>query len=302
MGIANAAPNSSGDLPRRISKLERDLRGIQNAKRLESAAVGTGGVRVHSGGSVRLQGGGSLIVEDDGSVIVDGDIEILDGVAVVRDTEGRIRAGMARGPEGGRLFTNHANGTPHLMVGDITSGDTGEEVGQGVLLQQSNGRDLVNIFANPETGRQQVRAFDDSENVQFRTDKNGTGLDRPYTDVPMWPVNSFGTAQWPGTDWQSIWLGRLYATHPALHVQARTWTTDDTTPTTGQVRVLVGGSQLGSIVSVGNSTTIVDFGSDTLVHGLAHYVFAPIEIQSRVTAGNGYISVMPYGVTKKGTV
>lgn len=55
MGISDAAL-SRGDVMRRMSKLEDRQRRIETARRLEAAAIGSGGLRVH--------GGGRMLVED----------------------------------------------------------------------------------------------------------------------------------------------------------------------------------------------------------------------------------------------
>src|SRR5699024_3356807 len=62
MGVISDQAQSPGDVMRRLAELERAVDRLRNARVLENAAVGTGGLRVHSGGSVRIQDGGNLNV------------------------------------------------------------------------------------------------------------------------------------------------------------------------------------------------------------------------------------------------
>lgn len=232
--------------------------------------------------------------EDSPDVIIRGSL-----IAVV-DDEDQPRVVIAKSSTGGgHIATYHANGQEHILIGEITTGGT--NVGQGVLAQSNNGVDIFNAFNNPITGQPQFRVFDANGDLLVYTDKYGKGMDRPYMDVAMYPINSNMTAQWNGGTWQTIWMGRMYVTHPALHIQARTWTTDGANPTTGQVRALVNGNQIGSIENIGNTTQFVDFGStEHDISGETLYNFMPIELQARITGGDGHISTLPYGVTKKG--
>lgn len=62
MGVISDQAQSPGDLMRRLAELERAVTQLRNARVLENAAIGAGGLRVHSGGSVRIQDGGNLNV------------------------------------------------------------------------------------------------------------------------------------------------------------------------------------------------------------------------------------------------
>jgi hypothetical protein len=70
------------DYGRRIATLERLVSELATERRLERAAVGSGGLRVHGGGSVTLEGGGSLRVDDGGDILAQG------GQIIARDTDG----------------------------------------------------------------------------------------------------------------------------------------------------------------------------------------------------------------------
>jgi hypothetical protein len=71
LAIGDAA-FSSGDIMRRLQRLESDLREFRGARRLESSTIGAGGMRVKGEGGIRLQNGGDLTVEDGGDILVDG--------------------------------------------------------------------------------------------------------------------------------------------------------------------------------------------------------------------------------------
>lgn len=62
MGVISDQARSPGDVMRRLAELERAVTQLRNARVLENAAIGAGGLRVHSGGSVRIQDGGNLNV------------------------------------------------------------------------------------------------------------------------------------------------------------------------------------------------------------------------------------------------
>lgn len=100
---------SQGDIMRRQAETERALRDQQTARRLAAAAVGRGGVRVHSGGSVRIQDGGG--------------VDVLDG---------------------GNIQARYPNGRPGIQYGSLTF-QTGTGAGHGLLVEDDDESDN-NIF------------------------------------------------------------------------------------------------------------------------------------------------------------
>lgn len=56
VGKHDAHGFSQGDVMRRLAELERQVQQVQTARRLESASIGSGGLRIHSGGGIVVQG------------------------------------------------------------------------------------------------------------------------------------------------------------------------------------------------------------------------------------------------------
>lgn len=245
--------------------------------------------------------------QDSPDVVIRGSHLVLDDTAqiIVLDDDDNVSMRINRTSGGGGvLATYHPNGETHMLAGDITVG--GGNVGQGFLLQRDNGDDLFSVFASAETGLQEVRIWDHGGNQVFTTDKDGFGLDRPYQDIPMYCTNSLGEARTAATDWSSRWIGRYRHTHPAIHAQVAAWVTPDQTTTTGEIRLMINGQQVGSTQVISTtSATIIDFGGDgvypTTGLGMVSYEFQQITIDAQVTGGDGWISVVPYGVTKRGS-
>ncbi|TDD98892.1 hypothetical protein [Jiangella asiatica] len=225
------------------------------------------------------------------------------GEIVVRDGAGRATVRIRRtSAGGGEIVTYHPNGVPHMIAGQLIIEDTGEIVGQGLVVQQDDRRDLFGI-APPEPNAPPIVRISDHEGVRaLATDAGPAGmLDRPYMDVPVYPVSSLGNSSVDSTAYTTVWLGRLYVTHPALHVAMRCWCAPEATG--GAVRVLVGGHQLGSTEAFSGTTAqIVDLGPRLLPDPvMTPYGFWTLELQLRRTGGSGLVIGMPYSVTKRGT-
>lgn len=59
---------SKGDVMRRIADLERQVAELHTVRRLESAAIGVGGLRFFGGGSAAFEGGGGISILDGGNI------------------------------------------------------------------------------------------------------------------------------------------------------------------------------------------------------------------------------------------
>lgn len=81
---------SPGDIMRRLHELEERMRELTAGRRLESAAIGAGGIRVHSGGNIRINGGGGVQIHDGGDLDV-----AADGVMRSANFDGDIAGGDA---------------------------------------------------------------------------------------------------------------------------------------------------------------------------------------------------------------
>lgn len=231
-----------------------------------------------------------------------GRIQVTPGAIVVRDAAGGVSVQIDRTPAGGgQVTTFHPNGTLHGRLGELTNLSTGERVGQGFLVQKDDDTDILGAAPLTPDGPVLVQIRDDDGNLTVSTSPD-LGLDRPYLDIPMYPIRTTpGDTPWAVDDVASfitVWLGRLRMTHPGLHAQARAFATTGT----GEIRLIVNGQQVGSTQTVSSTTaSFFDFG--TSIHDISsllpHYNFAAVEIQARATSG-ARISVSPYGITKRG--
>lgn len=81
MATIGEAAFSQGDILRRLRQLERAIAQVAAGRRLESASVGAGGLRLFAGGSLTLEDGGDVVVLDGGSVrlIGGGSLETIVG-------------------------------------------------------------------------------------------------------------------------------------------------------------------------------------------------------------------------------
>jgi hypothetical protein len=87
-----------GDLQRRVAELERVVRTMNSGRRLESASIGEGGTRWHSGGKATFEGGGGVYILDGGTQFVQG---------------GKI---TAADPEGDLVFEVDAGESPSIFM------------------------------------------------------------------------------------------------------------------------------------------------------------------------------------------
>jgi hypothetical protein len=95
------------------------------------------------------------------------------------------------------------------------------------------------------------------------------------------------------TTFETLWKGEMLKQHPKLSVATRA--TTDTSGSTGEIRVLVNGVQLGSsVASVGFALTTSLLGPD-VVDG-DHMKLLTVEIQGRMASGAGSLKVEPLHV------
>jgi hypothetical protein len=87
-----------GDLQRRVAKLESLVTMLASGRRMESASIGAGGTRYHSGGSSTYEGGGGINIFDGGHQFVQG---------------GKI---TAADPEGDLVFEVDAGESPSIFM------------------------------------------------------------------------------------------------------------------------------------------------------------------------------------------
>lgn len=236
-----------------------------------------------------------------------GRISVTAGDIVVRDFDGDITVRLRRTPAGGgEIVTYHPNGVAHTVIGQLVIEETSTVVGQGFLVQQDDGTDVFGIGPLTPGGPTVMRGRDHAGNLMLSTDTGADALlDRPYLDVPMYSTSSSGSWELNSGTETAIARGRLYVTHPYLHVQVLAWCGASTT---GQLRVRVGGTggtQIGSTATVNStSSAFFDFGGPMKLPAAqlsSPYSWAQIVITAQRTSGSNLVIAIPYGVTKRGT-
>jgi hypothetical protein len=116
---------SSGDLMRNQRTLQADVRQLQTGRRLPSASIGAGGLRVFGGGSVTVDGGGDFVASNGSS----------------------IKALYAGGEQAVSWGT---------LVGSPESSAPGLDLGHGIVVQDVNGVNVVSLSVRPDGTREVV--------------------------------------------------------------------------------------------------------------------------------------------------
>lgn len=82
------AAQSPGDLVRRVHELEGLVRELVAGRRMESASVGAGGIRIKDGGGLTVVDGGDIIIRGDGVLYLE-DAEGQQIVYIGADVSGK---------------------------------------------------------------------------------------------------------------------------------------------------------------------------------------------------------------------
>lgn len=176
------------------------------------------------------------------------------------------------------------------FFGDIKNEADGSYLGTGLLIQDQNGRDIAQLRTDDATGTTVIMLNDAQGNNVISTFNAPMGLSRPLLQGGFVPTRfaDFTVATTSAT-FETLFRGTLYKQNPAMFV--RTAASMDTSGTTGELRVLVNGNQLGSVATVGFTVGTFDFG--TAVIAGAHMDFLNVEIQGRRTGATGALRVAP---------
>lgn len=254
-----------------------------------------------------------------------GRVNLDEGIIAVRDADGSITLRLSRSPAGGgTIATYYPNGESHAFMGQLYSEATQEVVGQGFLVQQEDGRDLLGVAPLTPGGAPLVRITDPLGDLSFTTNSVGgwtlwapgtaeSGvvshlspsetdrrlMDRPYQEVPMYLRTSSNLPEASGGSFSRLWQGRMYVTHPAIDVHLETQLTD---AGTGQVSVDVDGVSLASPTMTNTSRQYHRIGPLLLPSHVREnpYAFYRVDVRARVTSGAGTLRVFMYGCTKRG--
>lgn len=176
-----------------------------------------------------------------------------------------------------------------VYFGDLYLSETSEYLGTGLLVQGPNGEDIAQFRSDAATGTVRAVIDDVAGNSAVSTDAvGGFGLGRPYLSNGFVPARSSDwAASTTSSTFETLFTSVGYRTHAGI--MAWTWSAMDTGGTTGEVRVLVNGTELEAPNAVGFSHTL-NYHGPTKVPGDA-YAVVTVEIQGRVTGGAGALRV-----------
>lgn len=248
---SDQSPAGPDWITRRLTDLERQVRELQAGRRLEAATIGAGGLRVKNGGGVTIQDGGDLLIQ------------------------------------GGQLRAQSSTGVEQLYVGPISY--AGVPAGTGWIVRRYTGSPVLTLEgSDPE--RQFLAIRDGQGNIVFSDDAvSGQGLARPWLPV-TWAGSDY--TQWPGTtsgSFASVLETALPRQQPQIFMRIRH--TADVSGTTGELRVMCNGVQLGATIPVTFTITTTDIGPVALPPGPFSSVMG-LAVDGRRTAGTGAVRAM----------
>jgi hypothetical protein len=237
MGLSDAM--FTGDLPRRLAEVERQLRNLTSGRRLEDASVGARGVRIFDGGSLKVEGGGDITVSDEGDLIVQGgkitalDIngdtvfEVDTSVGSVSMSLGEDGSITVTGGDGIRIIEDgtlqvvNSLGIATAYFGPVSLGD---DRSSGWIFRYHDGG---NAFEMGGAIGAQFWAFRDlHKNIVLSSDAaSGYGLAAPYLNIPMVPSSGtsvvVGGPFWPAftnTSYQEVMHCITTLWHPKINI------------------------------------------------------------------------------------
>lgn len=196
--------------------------------------------------------------------------------------------------EPGVLQVKTALGTVTAFIGRLADGM------MGFIFRRQNGVAAMTLQQNAQdTSTQFWALWDRSGNIVVSDDAtSGQGLATPWLPIPMY---SCDYTTWAGTD--STTFVKMYETpfgykqQPRMYVRARA--TSDESTTTGEIRLMVDGVQIGTTQTVSFALAYYDFGP--LAVAGAHRTAMQVQIECRVTAGPGKIRATAVGAAGRGS-
>ncbi len=309
-GIMNHLPRDASFGQRRVDDLERKLREGLAARAAEATSIANGatllrdsadqntlvslgtdpdtgdhGVNVNSGGAVNVHGGGGVNVNDGGALAVHGGggIEVNDGGGLVVNDGG---SAQVRG--GGQLqILTYDNAGVLLRLGFLPDMDKPQN---GFVIRSVGPGGEYTVLdladrSNDGLPLHQVLSIRDTDGIAVLAPDalSGKGLANPHvSDVTLVNTNVLLWPQTTNTGWTTIAHAYMEIQNPKL-----TWQIEHTADTSGQIRVLLDGAQVGSGVEPVSSsfgTWSTDAG---LPAGVAIGDVKLVELQARVTGGSG---------------
>lgn len=194
--------------------------------------------------------------------------------------------------DGGAWRLTAADGTEIFYVGPVDPPMPDGSPQPGVIVRRGDGTVVLMLYdVDPTVFQQALNWYDRGGNVVLADDTaSGQGLARPYIPGGFHRTRFADfTVTSTSATFETLWDARLPKQHPRLEVGYRA--SMDTAATTGEVRVLVNGVQLGA-------TTAEAFLVATRFIGPAavagnHLDTLLVEIQGRRTSAGGALRVEP---------
>ena len=189
------------------------------------------------------------------------------------------------------LYPAEDGGGVGLFFGDLKFETDGSYAGTGLSVQAPDGTDILTARTTTTTDYPIVLIRDGQGNILISTDSvGGQGLTRPYLSTGFYRQRfADWTVQTTDTAWEGLWKAEVQKQTPGLYVGVQC--SMDTSGTSGEVRVLVDGVQMGDIEPVGWALSIRRFGPAAVAG--THNQTLTVEIQGRVPAGVGAMKVEP---------
>lgn len=196
-----------------------------------------------------------------------------------------IGAGGLRVKDGGEIVMEDTTGKVIIQLGRVLFGDGSSEPGMAAFRTDADGGAVaMSLFGGIWA------AWDRQGNIVLSTDEaSGQGIARPWLPV-TWAGSDY--AQWPGTtsgSFAQICETQVPRQQPKLFVRIRH--TTDVSGTTGELRLMCNGVQLGSTVSVAFSIAYAEIGPVELPAGDFSDILS-LSVDARRTAGTGAVRAM----------
>lgn len=193
---------------------------------------------------------------------------------------------------GGQFRVNYPEsqgGGLGTYIGDNHATGTGEYLGTGVLIQDTDGTDIAS-FRSDVSGNSLAVIRDGEGNAVLYTDTtSGQGFGRPYLPVVFYRQRY---TDWPSTTsatFEGIFKAEVFKQNSRLSMAVQVAVDD--AATTGELEVLVNGVQLGPVQPIPFGIRILTVGPAAVAG--AHMTVLSVEIRARRTAGTGTVRVEP---------
>lgn len=189
-----------------------------------------------------------------------------------------------------RMLSAVTGGTSTFYVGPVSPNLPDGSYQPSVIIRRNDGTVALLLWdPRPDLDgyNQFLGWYDRSGNAVITDDtQSGQGIGRPYLPGVGYPAQA---RHWPSGGaggWEALYRVRHNKQQPRLAVQA--WGSCDTAGTTGELRVMVDGVQLGATQSVtSGAVTEFVFGPTAVAGSFGQLL--NVELQVQRTAGTGLV-------------